>query len=66
MSTNKSPVVWPLSADEWRAVERAARVERSRAVAAFGRGFVNVVRRVLGFGYPITIYVPANRGRLTA
>ena len=66
MTTNNTPITWPLTADEMRAVEHAARLERARAVAAFGHGFAKVVRRIFGFGTPITIYVPAGRGRLTA
>lgn len=66
MTTHKTPVTWPLPAQEMRAIEHAARLERARAVAAFGHGFAKVVRRIFGFGTPITIYVPTGRGRLTA
>lgn len=67
MTSNKTPVTWPLSPAEWAAVERAARQERARAMSAFGRSVVALTKRAFGIGKPITIWVPAVKGgRITA
>jgi hypothetical protein len=60
-------VVRPMTADNWAKIERAARIERSRAMAAMGRSLVGAIKRAIGLGRPITVWVPSVKGgRLTA
>lgn len=67
MTTNIKPVAWPPTADEWARIDRAARVERSRAMAALGRSTVALFKRMIGRGRPTTIWVPSVKGgRITA
>lgn len=66
MITNNTPISWPMSAEDWMAVERAAKAERARAIRAFGRSVGALVRRAFGAGKPTAIYLPATRGRITA
>ncbi|MGE0420312.1 MAG: RSP_7527 family protein [Acetobacteraceae bacterium] len=66
MNTNKMPATLPITIEERMAIERAARAERGRAMAAFARSVFAAVRRVFGHGKPTTIYVPSVRGRITA
>ncbi len=66
MTTDKTPISWPLSADAWQAVERSARIERARALTAFGRSITGLVRRVFNATTETTIYLPSVRGRIGA
>lgn len=66
MTTSNKTIVWPLAADEFKAIERAARIERARAMTAIGRSISAAFKRVFSGGMT-TIYVPAIKGgRLSA
>ena len=62
MATNNQPLAWPLTPDARMQLERAARQERAKAVAAFGHAAAALVKRVFGLGAPITIWVPSVKG----
>jgi hypothetical protein len=66
MTTNNKTSAWPMTADDFKAIERAAKAERARAMSAMGRSIVAALKRTFGGGMT-TIYVPAIKGgRLTA
>jgi hypothetical protein len=66
MTTNNKTIAWPMTADEFKAIERAAKIERARAMTAMARSIGAAFKRTFGGGMT-TIYVPAIKGgRLTA